>query len=251
MKNLRTYHQLFERLQELTSDQMKWLDECTSASIGKWNLNSKTGLVDVQGVFYCSKKGLTDFKGVRFGVISGSFRCSDNRLTTLEGAPQKVEGDFDCYENQLTSLVGAPQEVIGDFSCHSNMLTSLEGAPQIVGDAFYCGFNQLTSLEGAPQEVGGSFHCEYNKLTSLEGAPKSIIGGFFCKENPVSEETLRTIFRIMKEGNSYLQSVESIWSEISLEDQVLLYRPEFDWVSSDERRKIEAVRAYHGFKGML
>jgi hypothetical protein len=76
--------------------------------------------------------------GIKFGKISGSFLCGNNKLTSLEGAPQEVGGYFECYSNQLTSLEGAPQEV---------------------GGRFICRYNQLTSLVGAPQEVGGDFDC--------------------------------------------------------------------------------------------
>jgi len=49
-----------------------------------------------------------------------------------------VGGDFSCSNNQLTSLEGAPQEVGENFSCDNNQLTSLEGAPQRVGAWFEC-----------------------------------------------------------------------------------------------------------------
>ena len=185
MRNLKTYHQLFENIQELTPEQVKWLNKCTD---GGWKLNSQTGLVDVDGDFVCSKHDLTDFKGIRFGVVSG---------------------DFICEYNQLISLVGSPQDVGGHFSCSNN---------------------QLTTLEGAPQKVGGLLNCE---------------------DNPVSEETFKSIFFLMEKRKSYLQAVESLWSKIPLEDQALLYRTGFEWVSPEERRKLEAVRAYYGFKGMI
>ena len=104
--------------------------------------------------------------------VSGDFYCSNNQLTSLEGAPQTVGGSFYCYNNQLTSLEGVPQTVGGSFGCSNNQLTSLEGAPQTVGGSFGCSNNQLTSLEGAPQTVGGRFDCYNNQLTSLEGAPR-------------------------------------------------------------------------------
>jgi hypothetical protein len=55
----------------------------------------------------------------------------------------------------------------------------------------------------------------------------------------------------MEKGKSYIQAMESLWSEIQLEDQALLYRPEFEWVSPEEGRKLEALKAYAGFKGMI
>ena len=112
--------------------------------------------------------------------VGGDFRCPNNQLTSLAGAPQSVGRDFWCYENQLTSLAGAPQSVGGDFSCVNNQLTSLAGAPQSVGGDFWCYENQLTSLAGAPQSVGRDFICSNNQLTSLAGAPQSVGRTFTC-----------------------------------------------------------------------
>ena len=42
----------------------------------------------------------------------GSFSCSNNKLTSLKGAPKEVGANFNCSWNQLTDL-GAPKEVGG------------------------------------------------------------------------------------------------------------------------------------------
>ena len=153
--------------------------------------------------------------------------------------------------NRLTSLIGAPLKVDGHFACNANALTSLVGAPLKVGGGFYCHDNALTSLEGAPQEVRMSFHCHDNALTSLEGAPLKVGGSFLCHNNPVSRDTLKTIFDKMKHGTSYLAAVESLWSKIPQDDQVLLYADDFKWVSPEQSRGIVALRAYQGLRGML
>ena len=239
---------MFESSVELTPEQIEWLDKCTK---GTWQLNPQTEEVDVDGDFNCNGQGLSDLKGVRFGVVGGDFYCHNNGLTSLDGAPLVVGGYFSCRNNQLTTLEGAPQKVGGHFNCGNNQLSSLGGAPRKIERNFDCDNNQLTSLEGAPLVVGGNFYCHSNQLTTLEGAPREVVAGFYCDNNPVSDETLKRIFRLMKEGKSYLESVESLWMKIPLEDQILLYRPEFGWVVGDERRKIDALRAYQGFKGML
>ena len=128
-----------------------------------------------------------------------NYDCGGNRLTSLEGAPEKVGGNFGCHDNRLTSLEGAPQNVGGDFGCHDNRLTSLKGAPQNVGGDFYCSYNNLTSLEGAPQKVGGNFYCSYNNLTSLEGTPQKVNGDFSCYDNPI--KSLKGI------GKDYLKEI--------------------------------------------
>jgi hypothetical protein len=231
MKNLKTYSQLFESNPTLTPEQIKWLDECTKKG-GTWTLNPKTEEIDVDGNFDCSGQGLTDFKGVRFGTVGRNFRCGNNQLTSLEGAPKEVGGGFSCYDNQLTSLEGSPKKVGGGgFNCDGNQLTSLEGAPKKVG--------------------GGGFSCTNNQITSLEGAPQEVIGEFFCYHNPVANNILKKIFSNMKSGKSYMKTMESLWKRIPLEDQILLYRPEFEWVSPEEKRKLEALKAYQGFKGMI
>jgi len=174
---------LMESEGTLTQEQKDWLDKCTE---GSWRVNPSTGLVDVDGDFNCRYSGLKNLMGVRFGSVSGNFDCSNNQLTSLEGAPQEVGKDFDCYSNQLTSLEGAPQEVGRDFSCENNKLTSLEGAPQEVEKDFVCYDSKLNSLEGAPQEVGGDFSCFGNKLTSLEGAPQKVGENFYCSSNKLT-----------------------------------------------------------------
>jgi hypothetical protein len=183
MKHLKTY-QLFESRTGLTKGQENFLNRYTK---GTWSYNPATGLVDVKGDFNCSGKGtIKTFRGVKFGRVSGRFNCEYNKLTSLEGAPQKVGGRFDCRENKLTSLKGAPQEVGGHFYCSDNELTSLEGSPQEVGGRFDCETNKLTSLAGAPQKVGGVFWCSDNQLTSLEGAPQEVGGNFYCYNNKLT-----------------------------------------------------------------
>jgi len=267
MKNLKTYS-MFESVTALTQEQIEWLDECAEET---WTLNLQTGLVDVKRDFICTEQGLLDFKGVKFGVVGGDFYCEQNQLTSLKGAPLKVGGDFDCSDNDLTSLDGAPQDVFsfncndnlltslvgaphkvdGNFYCENNQLTSLEGAPQKVGEYFTCDFNRLTSLVGAPQEVGDYFYCEHNSLTSLEGAPKRVGGYFNCDYNPVSRDTLKKIFAKMQKGTSYLAAVESLWSKIPQDDQVLLYADDFKWVTPEQSRGLVALRAYQDLRGML
>ena len=144
--------------------------------------------VTVERDFYCNNNKLTTLQGAP-QEVGGGFYCGDNQLTTLEGAPQKVGGVFRCVNNQLTSLEGAPQEVGGDFVCYYNKLTSLTGAPREVGGGFSCYNNQLTSLQGAPQKVGGKFDCGYNQLTSLEGAPQEVGGNFWCNNNQLTSLT--------------------------------------------------------------
>ncbi|MDN7678099.1 hypothetical protein [Burkholderia cenocepacia] len=157
----------------------QWLDKM---KIENYSINDDL-TVDVDGRVVLSGRALTRIP-VKFNNVSDSFYCSDNQLTSLEGAPEMVYGCFYCYNNQLASLEGCPQ-VVRDFFCDGNKLTSLEGGPQIVEAAFSCANNQLTSLKGAPQAVGRSFSCSNNQLASLEGCPQ-FVRPLFCDGNKLT-----------------------------------------------------------------
>ena len=189
-------------IQQRMPDQLKKYNLVYNANIQqrmpdllkKYNLvyNKETGLHDCNGDVKV-EKDLVSPDGrliIKFGVVNGDFDCNDVKLTSLEGAPQKVGGDFSCSYNKLISLKGTPKEVGGDFYCHNNKLTSLAGAPQEVVGSFWCDHNELTTLEGAPEKVNGNFGCYYNKLTSLAGSPQRVDGNFECySNNLVFDET--------------------------------------------------------------
>jgi hypothetical protein len=141
--------------------------------------------VIVTGSFSCANNKLTSLKGCPQSV-AGTFYCDHNALTTLEGAPLKVGGSFYCPHNQLTSLRYAPKAVGGGFGCDGNQLTSLEGAPDVVEIDFSCNGNLLSSLEHGPTVAKAAFDCSDNRLTSLRGAPVSVGTAFLCDGNELA-----------------------------------------------------------------
>jgi hypothetical protein len=83
------------------------------------------GSIDYDGHVDISGLGL-DRIPLDFRRVRGSFNCSSNNLTSLEGAPEDVES-FDCSRNNLTSLKGAPKFVLSWFYCfHNNLLPKSE-----------------------------------------------------------------------------------------------------------------------------
>ena len=164
--------------------------------------------------FDCSYLSLTSLVGAP-EKVDGNFECVGcEKLTSLKGAPEKVGGNFYCYScDNLTSLQGAPKEVGKHFYCDScSSLTSLKGAPEKVGGNFYCSTcRNLTSLIGAPEKVGGNFYCNscYN-LTSLQGAPKEVGGNFDC-ENCNSLTSLQGAPEKVG-GNFYCYSCDNLTS---------------------------------------
>ena len=116
MRHLQTYR-IFESIRSLSGKQRNFLDKYTK---GTWTLNPTTGEVDVDGDFDCSVSRLQSFNGIKFGKVSGSFKCTRNLITSLEGCPHTVGEDFECSVNKITSLEGGPKTVGGTFSPFSN-----------------------------------------------------------------------------------------------------------------------------------
>ena len=139
-----------------------------------WGIGYKKqadGSILVPGNLDISNKGLTSLPDLRKVKVGGYFRCDNNQLTSLEGAPHTVGGNFWCEHNQLTSLKYGPQSVNGTFYCFNNRLTSLAGAPRAVGGFFYCENNQLASLEHAPQ-CFENLHSDLGKFSSWQEVPE-------------------------------------------------------------------------------
>ena len=147
---------------------------------------AEDGTIRVPGSIDISNQQLEKMPDLSMVVVEGSFYCSRNRLTSLEGVPQHVGGTFLCENNLLTSLAGAPQYVGENFRCGHNEITTLEGAPQHVRGLFHCGDNPLlVSLKGAPA-TAAEFNCNTCNLSSLEHAPLTVKRLFACHRNPLA-----------------------------------------------------------------
>ena len=68
--------------------------------------------VKVTGDVNLMNLGLTKIP-INFTEVGGTFYCSFNKLTSLEGAPEKVGEDFLCWHNQLKSTKDKPKFIGG------------------------------------------------------------------------------------------------------------------------------------------
>src|SRR5690554_5392471 len=89
--------------------------------------------------------------------VTGDVNLRNLGLTKIPINFTEVDGNFYCHENKLSSLEGAPEKVGRDFNCSVNYLTDLEGAPEKVGWHFDCFNNPLKSTKGKPETIGGRF----------------------------------------------------------------------------------------------
>jgi len=73
---------------------------------------------------------------------------------------------------------------------------------------------------------------------------------FYCNDNPVSEETLASIFALMKKGKSYQQALEEHWPDMGYEDRALMYK-QMPNLPPEETRKYQALATVSRIKGYL
>jgi len=201
------YLKLFENFNQSEIDEI-----CRKYNIKNYTINPD-GSIDVDGNVWLSDISLTELP-LKFNKVYGSFDCSWNKLTNLEGCPNYVGDNFSCVANKLTSLIGCPNYVGGNFHCNGNKLTSLEGCPDEVRGNFRCGANKLTSLEG-PKEIGGEFTCNSNPInfiTRLFGDVKIYLEyqetyNFLRKDNKIVRHLLE---EALKDYNEYYKKYVSI-----------------------------------------
>ena len=132
------YLKLFEGYQS----ESEVSEICKNWGITNWSL--ERGLVNVDGGVDLSYFGLTHIP-LKFGVVTGDFLCNVNKLTSLDGCPNRVGGYFSCNSNNLTSLVGCPKYVGGNFWCVRNNIREFTGIKYIEGQLL-CNSNPIENI---------------------------------------------------------------------------------------------------------
>jgi len=137
MKSLESiYNSILVENQNPYNIDFDLLKECVN---GDYTINDD-GSIDVKGSVCINNMDLIKIP-FKFRNVSVYFTCSNNQLTSLEGAPNTVGGNFYCHNNQLTSLECAPNTVDGNFYCHNILNLPYSELFKIVdkvdGDIFY------------------------------------------------------------------------------------------------------------------
>ena len=176
MKHIKPYKIFESNSPNFPTTREEVIQVCEKHEIENYTINDDLS-IDVDDNVHLGFKML-EYLPLKFNYVSGSFNCFYNKLTSLEGCPQKVGGSFGCFYNNLESLEGCPQTVGGDFSCSDN---------------------ELVSLKGGLHTVGGNFNCVYNKLTDLENFPE-VSGNVYITENPVD----LLVYTFIKNANSFM-----------------------------------------------
>ena len=104
--------------------------------INKYNIQNATltdeGQINVDGDVNLSNKNLTDSDmTAKFGRVTGNFECQNNKLTSLDFAPEFVGGVFDCSNNNINDFDNiAIKHIEGNFYAYGtdpDKLSKLKG----------------------------------------------------------------------------------------------------------------------------
>jgi hypothetical protein len=108
---------IFKDIDVNVVERSKFKSDC--GIVGDYTIN-ESGEIDVDGDVYISyyHTNLTELP-IKYGKVTGHFKCYGNNLTTLKNCPDFVGGSFDCSENNLTSLKFAPSKVTRQFNCYN------------------------------------------------------------------------------------------------------------------------------------
>ncbi len=109
-------------------ETIAWLDKY---GVENYTINDDL-TVDVAGGVLLNKKELTAID-VKFNLVQGHFNCSNNKLSSLEGCPEKINGNFDCSKNLLNSLEFGPKKISGGYTFSESDINNFEFIPE------YCG----------------------------------------------------------------------------------------------------------------
>ena len=86
---------------------------------------SDTEIAAVEKI-YCTKKGITNLKGIEYFTALKKLKCFENQLTSLDVSKNTALTYLDCYSNQLTSLDVSKNTTLFYLGCSNNQLTSLD-----------------------------------------------------------------------------------------------------------------------------
>jgi hypothetical protein len=95
----------------------------------------------IEGDLLIAWMGLRKLPELQDVHIEGSFSCTGNKLTSLNGCPNTIAGNFSCTINYLESLDGCPEKVSGNFNCSTNRVKFTEEQVRAVckvGGKVYC-----------------------------------------------------------------------------------------------------------------
>lgn len=67
------------------------------------------GMIEVTGTIHISNQNLTELPDLSNVILTGSFFCDSNQLTSLKGIPCQISGHIDCKNNRISDMSHMPR----------------------------------------------------------------------------------------------------------------------------------------------
>ena len=134
----------------------------------------------------CSRKGITNLKGIEYFTALRLLKCYRNRLTTLDVDKNTALEELYCYSNQLTKLDVSKNTSLTILNCIYNQLTTLDVNKNTALNKLWCGDNPLTTLDVSKNTALIDLYCSCNQLTKLDVSKNTALTELFCGGNQLT-----------------------------------------------------------------
>jgi len=134
----------------------------------------------------CSRKGITNLKGIEYFTALRLLKCNRNQLTILDVDKNTALEKLYCSNNKLTSLDVSKNIALIALECYSNQLTSLDVSKNTALTYLDCDNNQLTSLDVSKSTALTELYCYNNQLTSLDVDKNTALEKLYCDSNQLT-----------------------------------------------------------------
>ena len=134
----------------------------------------------------CSRKGITNLKGIEYFTALRLLKCNRNQLTTLDVDKNTALEKLYCSNNKLTSLDVSKNISLTELECDYNQLTSLDVSKNTALNKMWCRENQLTALDVSKNTALKGLWCGKNQLTALDVSKNIALIALECYKNQLT-----------------------------------------------------------------
>ena len=134
----------------------------------------------------CSRKGITNLKGIEYFTALRLLKCNRNQLTTLDVDKNTALEKLYCSNNKLTSLDVSKNISLTALECDYNQLTSLDVSKNTALTHLDCQNNKLISLDVSKNTALNKMWCRENQLTALDVSKNTALKGLWCGKNQLT-----------------------------------------------------------------
>ena len=150
----------------------------------------------------CSKKEISNLKGIELFSSLKKIYCSSNKLTSLDVSKNAELEQLKCDDNQLTSLDVTKNASLWYLHCDSNQLTSLDISKNPYLTNLSCDYNPLTSLDISKNPNLHDFSCGYNQLTRLDVSKNKDLKDLLCYSNQIKGSAMDDLIKSLPQRNT-------------------------------------------------